>query len=1087
MFKVYHSNRLERLVAYLSATMQVEPLHSPLASEVIVTQHQGMARWLSMQLAQMQGISANCTFPLPASYIWNLYRSQLKEVPESSVFDRSILAWRLMVVLPDLLEQDEFSPLKHYLEGGRDQLKQYQLCRYIADTFEQYLIYRPEWILAWEQGDNAGCEKHPWQSHLWRAAIADELANGHPPLHRASLHQQFMRLAEAGKMNPNTLPQRIMVFGINSLPPAYLDVLAAVAQHIDVHLFTLNPCLAFWEDITSAKTLARLRLLWQGQNKPDVSEMYQVGNSLLASMGKQGRDFQALLHQEQYRIEDEDCAQFPEEANLLACIQSDILQLLERGQGDYKASPVMADDDSIRIHSCHSPMREVQVLYDQLLQMFEQDPELLPREIIVMTPEIDTYAPYIEAVFGAASEGRVVPWSIADRSAQAEHPILNTFLQQLQLPNARMNASEVLAMLETPSVARHYELDEQALLRIRQWVQESGIRWGLDSESRTELEQPADDSFSWKFGLHRLMLGYSISPEETMHDGYVPYPHIEGMEAQWLGKLQRFLDDLARLRKHLGCRHTPQQWQTLINDMLQRFAIEDEDEQQAMQLLRDVVHDLSQHTDAAGYQQPMPLEVVQDYLKGHLLSPASPHRFLAGQVSFCAMMPMRSLPFKVVCMIGMNDTAYPRTRPPLGFDLMVDGPRPGDRSRRDDDRYLFLEALLSARHRLYISYVGRSIRDNALMLPSVLVSELQDYIEQGFVGEDQQAVLDQLIIEHPLQPFSHRYYQTDSSSPLFSYDPAWALAANAKQQKNQTAPFIETPLPPAEEARRSVSLTELIRFFSAPARYFLQQRLGVMLDQGEEALQDSEPFALDSLQVYQLKQQLLEQSLEDNDLEAYREQLKGMGELPAGPFAEVAYRSYSDAAIEFAAELQPQLAAPQTPLEIDQQMGDFHLHGWLTGITAEGLQNYRYTKIKAKDKLALWINHLALCALQPDTVPLQSQHFAEDSTLSFASVSDAIHQLHKLLEVYWQGLQTPQPFYAESSLLYATLIKKGKGADEALSKAEKVFVGNDFYPGEGSDPYLQLILRGEHPFNQQFVELAEAIYQPLLAAEEGGK
>ena len=1085
MFKVYHSNRLERLAAYLAATMQVEPLQSPMAAEVIVTQHQGMARWLSMQLAQVQGISANCHFPLPASYIWHLYRSQLKEVPESSVLDRAILAWRLMAVLPKLLDKDEFAPLKSYLEGGRDQLKQYQLCRYIADTFEQYLIYRPEWILAWEKGDNAGCEKHPWQSYLWRAVIADDGTQTSEPLHRASLHQQFMQLAEAGEINPNTLPQRIMVFGVNTLPPAYLEVLAAVAQHVEVHLFALNPCLAFWEDISSPKTLARLRQLWLSQNKPDVSELYQVGNSLLASMGKQGRDFQGLLHQAHYGIEDEDCAQFPDESNLLACIQSDILQLLERGQGDYQASPVMSEDDSIRIHSCHSPMREVQVLYDQLLHMFEQDPSLLPREIIVMTPEIDTYAPYIEAVFGAASEGRVIPWSIADRSAQAEHPVLNVFLQQLQLPSARMNASEVLAMLEVPAVARHYSLDEQALLRIRQWVQESGIRWGLDSESRTELEQPADESFSWKFGLHRLMLGYSISPDEPIHDGHVAYPHIEGMEAQWLGKLQRFLDDLARLRKQLARHHTPQQWQMLINDMLQRFEIEDEDEQQAMQLLREVVHDLSQHTEMAGYHQPVPLEVVKDYLKGHLLSPASPHRFLAGQVSFCAMMPMRSLPFKVVCMIGMNDRAYPRTRPPLGFDLMVDNPRPADRSRRDDDRYLFLEALLSARQRLYISYVGRSIRDNALMLPSVLVSELQDYIEQGFVDEQGGAILPQLIVEHPLHPFSHRYYQAGQSSALFSYDPAWAVAANAKQQQNQIAPFIESPLPPAEEERRSVSLNELIRFLCAPARYFLQQRLGVTLDQGEDALQDSEPFALDSLQVYQLKQQLLEQRLADNDLVEYRELLKGKGELPVGPFADVAYRSYSDAADEFAAALQPQLAVSLEPLEIDQQIGDFHLHGWLNNLTDGGLQSYRYTKIKAKDKLALWVHHLALCLIQPDDIPLQSQHFAEDGTLNFEPVSDATHQLHQLLEIYWQGLQMPQPFYAESSLQYATLIKKGKGLDEALNKANKLFIGNDFYSGEGGDPYLQLALRGEHPFNERFAELATAIYQPLLLAEEG--
>ncbi len=1076
MLKIYHSNRLERLAAYLAAIMQVEPLSSVLASEVIVTQHQGMARWLSQQLAQIQGISANIEYPLPASYIWKLYRSQLPDVPESSEFDRAILSWRLMDILPGLLEEEAFTPLKHYLATGRDHLKLYQLCRYVADTFEQYLIYRPEWILDWQTGGSLGCNKHPWQAPLWRAVIGDKT-----PIHRASLQQQFMELAVAGQINPSTLPQRIMVFGINALPPAYLEALAAVAQHTEVHLFALNPCLAFWEDITDPKTLARLRQLWSSQGKPDVSEMYEVGNSLLASMGKLGRDFQKLLHNESFNAEDEDCTQFPEENSLLECIQSDILQLLERGQGDYPPAAVSVEDDSIAIHSCHSPMREVQVLYDQLLQMFENDPELLPRDIIVMTPEIDTYAPYIEAVFGSAGEGRQIPWSIADRSAQAEHPILNTFLQMMQLPNARMSAGEVMAMLELPAIARYYSLDEQALERIRQWVSESGIRWGLDGTSRSELQQPEDETFSWQFGLQRMMLGYAMEEGEYLYDQQAPYPHVEGMEAQWLGRLNRFLGDLGQLRKLLNCRHTPEQWQGLINYLLERFEIESEDEQQAMQLLRDVVHDLTLHTAEAGFNKPIPLEVVQDYLKGHLQSPASSHRFLSGQVSFCAMMPMRSLPFKVVCMIGMNDASYPRTRPPLGFDLMVDHPRPGDRSRRDDDRYLFLEALLSARHQFYISYVGRSIRDNAMLLPSVLVSELQDYIEQGFVSEQGENILSQLITEHPLHPFSPRYYQGDER--LFSYDPDWAAAANALQHPQGETLFIENPLPEAEAERRTLSVDELIRFLQNPVRYFLQQRLGIVLERSEETLEDSEPFTLDSLQIYQLKQQLVEQHLNDEDLEQYRYLLASRGELPAGPFAVVNYQQYADASIDFADSLKAQLHESVEPLEVDLILGEFQLHGWLNHLTKDGLQDYRYTKIKAKDKLALWVKHLLLCELQPSGITLQSQHFGEDGVLHFGPMEEARYQLYELLQLYWKGLRAPLPFYPESSLLYTTLMRKGK-VDEALSRAEKSFIGNDYYAGEGGDPYIQLALRGQHPISEAFAELAQQIYGPLLICEE---
>lgn len=1078
MLKLYHSNRLEQLTAYLAAIQQIEPLEPVFAAEVVVTQHQGMARWLSQQLANIQGISANTEYPLPANFIWKLYRSQLDDVPESSCFDRSILSWRLMEILPKRLEQPEFIALKHYLATGRDHLKLYQLCRYVADTFEQYLIYRPEWILDWQQGGSLGCEKQPWQCHLWRALTEGD----EPPIHRASLHQQFMTLANSGKIDPTTLPQRIMIFGINSLPPAYLEALAVVAEHIDVHLFALNPCIAFWEDITDSKTLARLRAVWQRQGMPDVSDKYEVGNSLLASMGKLGRDFQRLLHKADYPIEDEDCAVYFDQHNLLEAIQSDILHLLERGQGGYQKSQLDEEDHSIAIHSCHSPMREVQVLFDQLLQLFEQNPDLLPRDIIVMTPEIDTYAPYIEAVFGSASEGKIIPWAIADRSAQAEHPLLNTFIELMKLPSARMNASEVLAMLETPSVARYYDLDEVALQRIQQWVQESGIRWGLDGEFRAELDQPADESFSWHFGLQRLMLGYALPAWQEEYQGQSPYPHIEGMEAQWLGRLNHFLDDLSELRQRLNQPHTPRQWQELIHTILQRFTIEDEDEQQALQLLNEVVHDLAHYTEAAAFEQEISLEVVLDYLKGHLQSPASPHRFLAGQVSFCAMMPMRSLPFKVVCMIGMNDASYPRSRPPLGFDLMVDKPLPGDRSRRDDDRYLFLEALLSARQKLYISYVGRSIRDNAPLLPSVLVSELQDYIEQGFTSSSYDKVLRQIITEHPLQPFSPRYFNQPLSS-LFSYDSAWASAANSLGSDGEPSLFIESALPAPENERRQLSLAELIRFIQHPVRYFLQQRLGVILDRAESDIEDSEPFALDSLQIYQLKQQLIERRLADQDLKQYRELLKAQGGLPVGPFADVNYARHCEEAIDYADDLQALLKPPLEPVELDLSLGEFQLHGWLTNVTVDGLQDYRYTKIKAKDKLALWVKHLVLCALQPEGIAIRSQHFAEDTVLSFVKVDDAAHQLHQLLKIYWQGMSMPLPFYAESSHHYVMQLNKG-GKEQALARAEKTFIGSDYYPGEKGDAYIQLALRGLDPINESFINLAEMIYQPLLSAEQ---
>ncbi len=1074
MLRVYHSNRLEDLAQALVAVMSSAPLSSALAKEVVVTQHQGMARWLALQIAQSQGVAANLDFPFPAAFIWQLYHKHLDEVPERSGYDREILTWRIMAALPAHLKTPAFQALKHYLSTGAGALKLYQLSRHIADTYEQYLIYRPDWILDWEADKNTGCAGQLWQAILWRA-----LTRGQAPRHRARLLHEFRILAGQDKLNAKRLPERVMVFGVSTLPPAYLEVLAGVAQQIDVHVFTLNTSLGYWDDIEDEKTLARLRQRWERQGKQDVSTYYSSGNSLLASMGKQGRDFQRLLHHDARQAEDIDCFAFPGEDTLLSCVQGDILQLQERGL-DAPAWMLSPADRSVQIHSCHSPMREVQVLHDQLLDLFQRQPGLQPRDIVVLTPEIDTYAPYIEAVFGTAAEGRKIPWSIADRSAQAEHPILQTFLQLFRLPGARMTASEVLGILEVPAVYRHYGLEETALERIKQWVQESGIRWGLDAQGRADIGQPCGEDFTWSFGLRRMMLGFAMPPEERRYEEQVPYIHIEGLEFQWVGKLHAFLDDLGATRAQLHRPQTAGRWQEIITAMLARFEAADEDEITALQLARDATHSLLEHTAQAGYERPIALEVVLDYLKGHLVTPASPHRFLSGQVSFCAMMPMRSIPFKVVCMIGMNDKSYPRARPPLGFDLMADTPRPGDRSRRDDDRYLFLEALLSAREALYISYVGRSIRDNALMLPSVLVSELLDYIEQGYALPAGR-LRAHLVTEHPLQPFSPRYF-TDQHG-LFSYAEEWTGGSQALfGPAAPTPPFIDAPLPEPEAEYRTVALEELISFFHNPAKFFLQQRLGIALRRAQEAGEDVEPFALDKLDQYQLKQALLQQAIAGADLDEYFKILRGKGELPLGAFAGAEYQVHVAAVRPLAEKINRHLASGLETGEIDLVIGEFRLHGWLKDITPHGAVQYRFAKVKAKDRLRLWLTHLALNAIQ---LGARSQHFGEDEEIVLAPVERAVQILHQLLEIYWRGLSKALPFYPEASLVYARQWLAGEAA-KGLEQAIRAWEGSDFALGEGMDPYIHMAMRGRHPLDDEFAELALAVYEPLLTASEAG-
>lgn len=1073
MLYVHHSNRMERLRDRL-IEVTARPLADPLAPETVVVQHLGMGRWLALELARYRGIAANLRFPFPASFVWEIFTRTLPDVPDTSPFDRAALTWRLMGLLENSPDRPEFEAPRHYLEGG-DALKRYQLACRLADVFDQYLVYRPDWIERWEAGE----EMH-WQAQLWRLLAGDI---GTP--HRARLLGRFIECCDSGEIDPAALPERVGVFGISALPPVYLEAFARIAELTDVHLFVLNPCVAYWGDVVDERALARLRARWRREGKVDASGYYTVGHPLLASTGKLGRDFLDLLHA--YPCADEALFDPPDCPGMLGLLQGDILVLQDRAanvEGAEPAVEIEPGDDSIQMHACHGPMREVQVLHDRLLAMFAADSALRPQDIVVMMPKVEVYAPFIQAVFGTTPAERHIPWSIADRTLAATHPIVQVFLRLLALPSSRFQASEVLAILEVPAVLRRFKLDAAAFERIRGWVSEAGIRWGRDGAAREQAGLPRLDDNTWRFGFARLLLGYAMPPaapgRERLFRGRLPYADIEGAEAAWLGQLQSFIAALDRHRHALAGTHAPAEWIGVINDLLTLFDADSEAETLALQNIRDAADSLAENTRVAMFTEPLPLDVVRDELLARLSEPAGGHRFLTGQVTFCAMMPMRSVPFRVVCLIGMNDADFPRREIPLGFDRMAREPRRGDRSRRGEDRMLFLEALLSARDKLYVSYVGRSARDNTPKLPSVLVSELLDTLERGFRHPDGN-LRARLVTEHPLQPFSAAYFGADDAR-LFSYAVEWQTGARALQSPPADPVFASAPLPPPEVALKQITLPALVRFFKNPARAFMRVRLGVYLDRHDDALDDDEPFAFDHLQDYGYKQELLGRLLAGASADGCFQTMRAAGSLPMGPFGRRVFDAYREAAEPMIEQLRPYLDEPRDDVELDLAVDGFRLTGRIDGMTGEGLVRYRLAGLKAWDQVSLWVEHVALNAAAG---PQPSHHQAQDKAFALRPLDaeTAREYLSTLLEAYWAGLQTPLPFFPATSLEYVKKLHKDKEPAEALTSAVRSrWLGNDNIAGEGDDADVQIAFRGNDPLGTDFDRWARALGEPLLAS-----
>ncbi|MBY4678198.1 exodeoxyribonuclease V subunit gamma [Marinobacterium arenosum] len=1097
MFQIYHSNALDLLKDLLVQVIARQPLTDPFVRETILVQSPGMAQWLKLELAESLGIAASIDFPLPASFLWQQFAAVLDGVPERSAFDKEAMSWKLMELLPQQLDDPAFAPLRQYLEDDDQGVKRYQLAAKVADIFDQYLMYRPDWIEDWQQGGDLGAAEQPWQPILWRALQARTEALGQPHWHRANMLQAFTD-ALMGAGRSGQLPERLFIFGISALPQHTLEALRALGQRTDVHLMIANPCRYYWGEILDSKQIARINRRWFDKPGVNPASYFEQGNPLLASMGKLGRDYLYLL--QSMGVEEIDLFVPPEGDNLLAALQRDILNLEDRSRlpsppperSDYKTT-WRPEDDSLVLHSCHSPLREVEVLHDQLLAMFADDGSLSPRDVIVMMPDVAAYAPYIEAVFGNAPKERRIPYSISDRSLQQESPLLQNFLRLLALPDSRLPVSEVLELLELPAVMRRFELDQEAFDLLRHWIEQVQIRWGLDADDRAALELPAFAQNSWRFGLDRMLAGYALGEQEGPWQQIAPYGDVEGLDAAILGRLADFIDLLRDCCTLFQGRQPLAEWGARINQLLARAYLPDDSDEAALSEIRKVLERLQQQHSDAAFDESLDAVILRDYLNDALSQQRASQRFMIGAVNFCTLMPMRSIPFRVVCLLGMNDGVYPRSMPPLGFDLMNSQPRRGDRSRRDDDRYLFLEALLAARQRFYISYIGRAIQDNREKVPSVLVNELLDYCADSFVRDGDQplapddsgaALRQALVCEHPLTPFSPSYFDTDSR--LFSYAAEWLPVAGAEQQPQP--PFQPHPLPlvmPEE-----LELAELLRFFRNPAAYFFRERLKVVFDPPAQQSEDEEPFSVAGLDDYLIKQRYLQAALAGQPLEPIDQLLQAEGLLPLGSAGQQRLAKLRRDSSELAEKLAPWCEGPRQRLEIrltlklnsELEQTSISLTGWLDDLYGGRLVRYRPSQLQGRDRLLCWLEHLVYCAQYPVAEASVYRGLSGHALFQPLAPSEAQAELQRLLAFWQQGLTRPLPFDPQTGWAYIANLPKGE--ERAKAEADKRFSGGFNSHGVVEDPYISRVYPVFRQYWPGLQRCSDELLPPMVARLE---
>ncbi len=1053
MFYLHLSNRTENLIRQLSEVLSLDEGRDPFSPEYFLIQSQGMERMLSQQLARSFTSWCNYEYMLPTRF-FALMADRLGMDSGPEEYAREKVCWHLDNILCGV-SGEQFSALSRYITADSKGMKRYQLARQLAYVFDQYQIMRLQMIDGWEQGklstDNSA---EGYQMELWNLL---RKVIGHSR-HRGVFLRELIDLLSGSDDFSSVLPARLSIFGLHSLPPLFLSCLQALARHCEVHLYLLSPCETYWVEQMTQQTQLRKNIASLRHGK-QVEDRENNSHPLLASLGQQGREFQNMLLQEVEFAGEFKSFDDPLDTDnpcLLHRLQSDLL----KGElSRQKQNLSLPKDDSLAVVSAHSPHREMMILKDRILHWLDNDPDLRLKDIVVMTPDIQEYSGLIPAVF------HDIPHSIADRNPALNNTFIAVFLQFLNLCSGRFGWSEVLDLLEREEVYPRFEIHENDLELIRHWVVSSGIRWGLTGEQKQELGLPGREECTWRSGLDRLLMGYALGGESEV-DGILPYQDIEGGMAAALGGLSLFCEILEQAHDAFSRPHTLEEWAEILAGFGAGLFVADGDDR--LLELYGILTDLGQEYGSL-HQGTLSFEVICSWVEAAATEKKSSSGFLRGQLTFCSMLPMRSIPFHKVCLLGLNDTVFPKNDRHPPFDLLGGQFLPGDRSRRSDDRYQFLEAILSARQSLYISYVGQSIRSNDRLPPSVVVSELLEVLRLYGVEE--------LTEYHPLQGFSKNYFS--GSDGLFSYDRRLLGVSCALQVGGSSSdPWWQGSI--HEQQREVVPLAELFAFLGNPQKYFVQHILGIRLGNTISSLEEHEPFALDSLQKYLLEQDLISGRVGGKEWDHLRQRVQAAGQWMLGTPGEIGFEKIQGEQQTFLARLMEQEdVGREDDRFVDVQLDGVRLTGQLGSLYENGSFLFRYATLKAKDIMTVWLHHClsAVCCDQARDTRL----LAKDFELLFPAESASREDLQQLVSIFLQGQQTPSMLLPEPALAYARqrekFEKSGKG--DPLLKAVSSFERS---LEKGYEAEWELLYQGqsiESLFGPEFVEMGNWFYESI--------
>ncbi|MCT7658301.1 exodeoxyribonuclease V subunit gamma [Mycobacterium deserti] len=1081
-----HLHRAERtdLLADGLGALLSDPPPDPFAEELVIVPAKGVERWLSQRLSHIlgrgtgqDGVCAGITFRNPHSLIAHII-GLTTGADRDDPWSPDAMVWPLLEVIDQSCEEGWCKTLATHLGHFEDrederelrQGRRYAVARRLAGLFASYARQRPQLLIDWENDSDGGIEQDLlWQPPLWRALIGRIDAD--------TPHIRHAKTLVTLEESPIDLPERLSLFGHTRLPSTDIELLEALSTHHDLHLWLPHPSDDLWTRLADDHGPVPRR---------DDDSHQSVDHPLLATLGRDLRELQRSLPVNPRSDDYLPGGQRPD--TLLGWLQSDIAANAVRS----KDRRYNVTDRSVQVHSCHGPARQIDVLREVLLGLLADDTTLEPRDVLVMCPDIETYAPLIVAGFGlgdvvhGAHPAHQLRVKLADRALTQTNPLLGVASQLLALAGGRATASEVLNLAEAAPVRARFTFSDDDLDAIADWVREANIRWGFDRDHRLPYGVDFVQN-TWEFGIDRVLAGVAMSDDSHAWLGNtLPLDDVSSNRIELAGRLAEYVGRLHTTVESLSGARPLDAWLTALTDGVTALtAVSDDDQWQSSQVERE----FSDVRAKAGPRADtlMRLPDVRALLERHLAGRPTRANFRTGTLTVCTMVPMRSVPHRVVCLVGLDDGVFPRLGVVDGDDVLAREPMTGERDIRSEDRQLLLDAIGAATEKLVITYTGANEYSGQRKPPAVPLVELLDTLDVT----TPEKVRQQVLVEHPLQPFDVRNVTPGAlgmpDGQSFTFDPtALTAAVVATGHREERPPFINEPLPAPPP--HDVALDDLIGFFKDPVKGFFRA-LDYTLPWEVDAVEDAMPVEIDALQEWKIGDRMLDDMLRGMAPEAAKQAEWRRGSLPPGKLGWRKAKEICGRAETLALAAKRHRTQDPHSYDVDIDVGSGRrVTGTVPRVYDDRVVAVTYSKLDGRHLLESWIRLVALTAQYSgrewSAVCIgRAKQTERPKERLLGTPASAVEVLRDLVGMYDAGRREPIPLPVKTSYAWAeTEFNRGAPMREAGWRWR-----TGRYPGEDAEPAHVRVWGPGFPLADLvaagLADYASRLWLPMLSAE----